>query len=93
MVKVMSKRVTVNVPDEVAVRLEREDNVSAYVTEAILRRMRGETTRAMLEAAGFRLTEEGMQKWRERLAEGRAKMTPEVLARGKEWLRQRGLDQ
>jgi hypothetical protein len=92
MVNVMSKRITINVSDEVAARLGREDNVSAYVTDAIMRRMRGETTREMLEAAGFHLTDEGMQKWREILAEGRAKMTPEVLARGKEWLRERGLE-
>jgi len=92
MVNVMSRRITVNVPDDVAERLEKLSNVSAYVTEAIRHRMRAETTRAMLEASGFHLTEEGMQRWRERLAEGRAKMTPEVLARGKEWLRQRGMD-
>jgi hypothetical protein len=88
----MSKRITINVPDEVAARLEREDNVSAYVTDAIRRRMRGETTREMLEAAGFRITDEGMQKWRERLAEGRKKMTPEVLERGEQMLREWGLE-
>jgi hypothetical protein len=92
MVNVMSKRITINVPDDVAERLEKLNNVSAFVTEAIRQRMRAETTRAMLEASGFRITDEGMQKWRERLAEGRAKMTPEVLARGRKMRREWGLD-
>ena len=92
MVNVMSRRITINVPDDVAERLEKLSNVSAYVTEAVRLRMRAETTRAMLEAAGFQITEEGMQRWRERLAEGRAKMTPEVLARGRKMRREWGLD-
>jgi hypothetical protein len=93
MVDVVSKRITINVPDDVAARLQHEENVSAYVTEAVRLRMRGESTRAILEAHGFRITDEGMQRWRERLAEGRAKMTPEFLARSREeWLRERGLD-
>jgi hypothetical protein len=80
----MSKRITINVPDDVAARLEKLDNVSAYVTDAVRRRMRGETTRSLLEEAGFRFTEDGLQRMRERLAEGQAKLTPEFLARSRE---------
>ena len=84
MVNVMSKRITVNVPDDVASRLEHEENVSAYVSEAVRRRMQSESTRAILEAVGFHFTEEGLQRMRERLAEGQAKLTPEFLARSRE---------
>ena len=49
-----------SLPDDVAEYLDRHPNTSALVTEAIRARMqRQETTRRMLEAAGFRLTEEG----------------------------------
>ena len=84
MVEVMSKRITINVPDDVAERLQREPNVSAYVTEAIRGRMRGESTRAALEAAGFRFTEEGLRKARERYEAGKAAMTPEFLAKSRD---------
>jgi hypothetical protein len=50
----------VSLPDDVAEYLAQHPNSSAIVTEAIRARMqRSATTRAMLEAAGFRLTEEG----------------------------------
>jgi hypothetical protein len=56
----MTRRITVSLPDDVAEYLDKHPNSSAIVTEAIRARMqRSATTRAMLEAAGFRLTEEG----------------------------------
>jgi hypothetical protein len=68
----MSRRVTVNVPDEVAERLEREPNVSQFVTAAIRDRMRHEerlaATRRMLSDAGYRLDQDGTDRMRERLA-------------------------
>ena len=49
-----------SLPDDVAEYLDRHPNTSALVTEAVRARMqRNATTRAMLAAAGFRLTEEG----------------------------------
>ncbi|GAB4052188.1 hypothetical protein [Catellatospora paridis] len=81
----MSRRVTVNVPDEVAERLEREPNVSQYVTTAIRDRMRHEerlaATRRMLADAGYQLTAEGIERMRTRLAEHDARRT---AARGRE---------
>ncbi|GAA1763723.1 hypothetical protein [Luedemannella helvata] len=82
----MSKRITVSVPDDVAERLSAEENVSAYVADAVRRRMRHETTRSMLVAAGFALTDEGMARARERLSNGRAAMTPDVLEQGRRML-------
>lgn len=84
----MNKRITVSVPDDVAERLAAEENVSAYVTDAVRRTMRHETTRSMLEAAGFAITDEGLARARERLAGGRAAMTPDVLEQGRLMLEQ-----
>ncbi len=52
-----------SLPDDVAEYLDQHPNSSAIVTEAVRARMqRGATTRAMLEATGFRSTPEG-QAW------------------------------
>ena len=52
-----------SLPDDVAEYLDKHPNSSAIVAEAVRARMeRAATTRAMLEAAGFRLTPEG-QAW------------------------------
>jgi predicted transcriptional regulator len=55
----MSKRVTVNLPDDVAERLSHESNASAYVTEALRDRMEREQTRNLLAEHGFAITDEG----------------------------------
>lgn len=79
----MSKRVTVNVPDDVAERLSQEGNVSAFVTDAVRARMRYEASRELMEAAGFRFTDEGLAAARQRLRDGRSRMTPALLAEGR----------
>jgi DNA-binding GntR family transcriptional regulator len=59
----MTRRITVSLPDDVAEYLDKHPNSSAIVADAVRARMeRVATTRAMLEAAGFRLTPEG-QAW------------------------------
>jgi hypothetical protein len=73
----MSKRVTVNLPDDVADRLGRESNVSAYVTEALRERMEREQTRALLTEHGFSITGEGIARARQRRLAAGAKMTPQ----------------
>ncbi len=57
-----------SLPDDVAEYLDTHPNSSAVVTEAVRARMRrSATTRAMLEAAGFAITDEGVAKWRDKL--------------------------
>lgn len=57
-----------SLPDDVAEYLDKHPNSSAIVTDAVRARMqRSATTRAMLEAAGFNITDEGIAKWREKL--------------------------
>jgi hypothetical protein len=48
----MSKRLTIYVPNDVAERLGREANASAYLTQAARRLMAVEATRAGLAASG-----------------------------------------
>ncbi|MEV4707707.1 hypothetical protein [Actinoplanes sp. NPDC049316] len=64
----MTRRITVSLPDDVADYLAKHPNSSAVVTEAVRARMqRTATTRAMLEAAGFPITDEGVARWRGKL--------------------------
>ncbi|MFI7600785.1 hypothetical protein [Actinoplanes sp. NPDC049681] len=64
----MTRRITVSLPDDVAQYLDKHPNSSAIVTEAVRSHMqRGATTRAMLEAAGFAITDEGAARWRDKL--------------------------
>jgi Arc/MetJ-type ribon-helix-helix transcriptional regulator len=56
----MTKRVTVSLPDDIAAYLDREENASAAVADALRARMdRGAATAAMLRAVGIEVAEEG----------------------------------
>jgi Arc/MetJ-type ribon-helix-helix transcriptional regulator len=75
----MSKRVTVNLPDDVAERLGQESNASAYVTAALRReidRERGLAALAEHFGAGI-LSDESRARGRARLAGMDARWTPE----------------
>lgn len=55
-----------SLPDDVAEYLDKHSNSSAIVAKAVRAQMeRVATTRAMLETAGFHITDEGMAKWRD----------------------------
>jgi hypothetical protein len=79
----MTKKITISIPDDVAERLAAGDveNVSAYITEAVRRRIVVENTRDFLRARGINVTEEGVERWRRLLAERRARVA-ERIARG-----------
>jgi hypothetical protein len=75
----MSKRVTVNLPDDVADRLGQEPNASAYVTAALRReidRERGLAALADHFGPGI-LSEESRARGRARLSGMDARWTPE----------------
>jgi hypothetical protein len=73
----MTKRVTVSLPDDVAEYLNGAENASATVANALRAQMdRGAATEAVLLAMGYRITQEGRQRWRERLKP----LTPEQKA-------------
>ena len=61
----MTRRITVSLPNDLAEYLDKHPNSSAIVTEAVRARMdQAATTREMLTAAGFKITDEGVAKWR-----------------------------
>ncbi|WJK41810.1 hypothetical protein O7608_05175 [Solwaraspora sp. WMMA2056] len=61
----MTKRVTVSLPDDVAAYLDREENVSAAVTEALRARMnRAAATVEMLRTVGIEVTDAGRDRVR-----------------------------
>jgi hypothetical protein len=79
----MTKKITISVPDDVAERLGAGDveNVSAYITEAVRRRIVVENTRDFLLGRGINVTDEGIERRRAQLAERRAQLAARI-ARG-----------
>jgi hypothetical protein len=74
----MTKKITVSLPDDVAERLESEPNVSAFVADAVRRRMGAEQMRRALQDLGFNITDEGLAEARRELDALDAKITPEL---------------
>lgn len=77
----MTKKIAISVPDDVAERLARERNVSAYITDAVRRRMSAERTREALRALGFDITDEGIARAHEEHRRLMASVTPELSAK------------
>lgn len=73
----MTRKITVSLPDDVAARLEREPNVSAFITEAVRGRMTAEIVRRKLIEAGFNITDEGVARVQREHEEAMARLTPE----------------
>lgn len=63
----MTRKLSISLPDDVAEELDRVDNASAYIAEAIRLRRRRERTREMLERHGVQVTDEGVSAMGERL--------------------------
>jgi hypothetical protein len=63
----MTKKITISVPDDVAARLDKVDNVSAYLTALARRDLRRETGLRQLSEAGFEISPEGVDRARARL--------------------------
>jgi hypothetical protein len=74
----MTKKIAISVPDDVADRLAREPNVSAFVTESVRRRMSAERVRSAMTNLGITLTDEGVANAGRKLDELQASITPEL---------------
>ncbi|MFI1193564.1 hypothetical protein ACH4T9_09915 [Micromonospora sp. NPDC020750] len=74
----MTKKITISLPDELAARLTEEPNASAYVAEALRRRMSGERTREVLRKTGFTVTEAGVARVHAEMEQLKAGITPEL---------------
>ena len=71
----MGRRVTLDLPDDVAEYLESVDNASAAVADALRSRLdRGAAMLAVLRAMGYDITDEGLERARGALPP----MTPEL---------------
>jgi hypothetical protein len=70
----MSKRITVYLPDDVAERVERAPNASAFIAGAVRESIRRETTESVLAAAGITVTSEGLALMRERYEANKRKL-------------------
>ena len=80
----MTRKIAISVPDDVAERLDRESNVSAFITDAVRARMTGESVRRTLAEAGFELTAEEQARVAEEYAALRLSITPEIERRAAE---------
>jgi len=89
----MTKKIAISLPDDVAERVAQEENASAFIADAVRRRMASEEARRVLRGLGFELSDEGMAETQKLMDAARAKVTPELLAKAAglrdEWLRNR----
>ena len=74
----MTKKLTVSLPDDVAARLGRESNVSAFVTMAIRRQMDRERTVELLGQAGYELSVGHAEAGFDRLHAAQRQMTVDL---------------
>jgi hypothetical protein len=76
----MTRRLSISLPDDVAEELDKVDNASAYIADAIRLRRRNENTRRVLANAGYNVTEEGVQRMRDRVRTLEARRAPLIEA-------------
>ena len=74
----MTRKLAISVPDDVAERLDREPNVSAFIAETVRRRMTGERVRAALGRAGFTVTDQGVARAGAEFDDLNTAVTPEL---------------
>jgi hypothetical protein len=80
----MTRKIAISLPDDVALRLDREPNVSAFIAESVRVRMAAENVREGMTAAGFGLTDEGRVRAAGELDALHAAVTPELRSQAAE---------
>ena len=65
----MTRRFSISLPEDVAAELDRVENASAFIADCIRQRRRRDTVRTVLANAGYEITEEGVERMRQRLHE------------------------
>lgn len=71
------RKLSISVPEDVAERLEREPNTSAFLVDTVRARMRAEAFRAMLAERGITITPEARARAAARLAHAEAEWPAE----------------
>ncbi|PYC65423.1 hypothetical protein C7C45_29165 [Micromonospora arborensis] len=86
------RKLSISVPPDVAERLERESNASAYITQAVRDRMRLDALDAELAHQGIQITEQGVAEARARRAAVEADWSPERRRAVRERARQHAVE-
>lgn len=77
----MTRKITISVPDDVADFLDKQDNVSGYLTSLARWHQRRELGLQQLRDAGFEPTAEGVEIMRGKLIAARARVAAKRTAR------------
>jgi hypothetical protein len=89
----MTKKIAISLPDDVAERVAQEENASAFIADAVRRRMASEEARRVLRGLGFELSDESMAAVQAEMDAARAGVTPELRSKAatlrSDWLRNR----
>lgn len=84
----MTRRITISLPDDVAAYVERtQGNTSGFIAGILRRKMRADDLRARWAELGYVVTDEDVERTRQRLAE-LPPISDEQHVRNLEWLRQ-----
>lgn len=84
----MTKKLAISVPDDVAARLAREENVSSFVSQAVRRVMAGEEVRRRHREMGFDIPEEEIERAKAEFDRVQAGITPELRAEAEQLARE-----
>lgn len=77
----MTKKLAISVPDDVAARLAREENVSGFVTQLVRSWIGGEEIRRIYRERGTPLSEDRIRAAGEEMYALQAGLTPQTRAR------------
>ncbi len=76
----VTRKISITLPDDVAELLDREENASAYIAEAIPLRQQREHVRDFLARHGYTVTDEGIGRMKQRLADKKRRVAAKVAA-------------
>jgi hypothetical protein len=82
----MTRRITISLPDDVAAYVERS-NTSGFIADVLRRRMRADSLRARWAELGYVVTDDDVERARDRLA-NLPPISDDKYAANLEWLRQ-----
>jgi hypothetical protein len=74
----MTRKISITLPDDVAELLDREENASAFIAEAIRLRHQREHVRQFLARHGYQVTDDGIGRIGERLADKKRRVAAKV---------------
>jgi Arc/MetJ-type ribon-helix-helix transcriptional regulator len=76
----VTRKISITLPDDVADLLDKEENASAYIADAIRLRQQREHVRQFLARHGYQVTDDGIGRIGERLAEKKRRIAAKLAA-------------